>query len=87
MGLLYPRLTVLTLAYSNDGNQGFNSSALSISDSTGSAVVIAVAGLAVASFGGEADAFGVVFAFCLGLVLLAFVPGLRLGHAAESTPR
>lgn len=87
MGLLYPRLTVLTLAYSNDGNQGFNSSALSISDSTGSAVVIALAGLAVASLGGEADAFGVVFAFCLGLVLLAFVPGLRLGHAAESTPR
>jgi MFS family permease len=87
MGLLYPRLTVLTLAYSNDGNQGFNSSALSISDSTGSAVVIALAGLAVASLGGEADAFGVVFAFCLGLILLAFVPGLRLGHAAESTPR
>lgn len=50
-------------------------------------MVIALAGLAVASFGGEADAFGVVFAFCLGLVLLAFVPGLRLGHAAESTPR
>ncbi|WP_447647659.1 MFS transporter [Microbacterium forte] len=85
MGLLYPRLTVLTLAYSDAGNQGFNSSALSISDSTGAAVVIALAGLAVASLGGGASAFGVVFAFCLGLVLLAFVPGLRLGHAAELT--
>lgn len=31
--------------------------------------------------------FGVVFAFCLGLVLVAFVPGLRLGHAAESSER
>lgn len=87
MGLLYPRLTVLTLAYSNPGNQGFNSSALSISDSTGSAVAIALAGLAVASLGGEATAFFIVFAFCLGLVLLGFVPGLRLGHAAESARR
>lgn len=87
MGLLYPRLTVLTLAYSNEGNQGFNSSALSISDSAGSAVVIALAGLAVASLGGQASVFGVVFAFCFGLVLVALIPGLRLGHAAESTVR
>ena len=85
MGLLYPRLTVLALAYSNEGNQGFNSSALSISDAAGSAVAIALAGLLVATLGGEAASFGVVFAFCLGLVLLASVPGLRLGHAAESS--
>ncbi|WP_431806176.1 MFS transporter [Microbacterium paraoxydans] len=84
MGLLYPRLTVLTLAYSDESNQGFNSSALSISDATGSAVAIAVAGLAVATLGGGAGAVGVVFAFGLGLVVLALVPGLRLGHAAES---
>lgn len=87
MGLLYPRLTVLTLAYSDETNQGFNSSALSISDATGSAVAIALAGLAVASLGGEADAFSAVFAFCAGLVVLAVVPGLRLGHAAESPVR
>jgi MFS family permease len=85
MGLLYPRLTVLTLAYSNEGDQGFNSSALSISDAAGSAVTIALAGLLVATLGGDAASFGVVFAFCLGLVLVAFVPGLRLGHAAESS--
>ncbi|MBS0024738.1 MFS transporter [Microbacterium paraoxydans] len=84
MGLLYPRLTVLTLAYSDESNQGFNSSALSISDATGSAVAIAVAGLAVATLGGGAGAVGVVFAFGLGLVVFALVPGLRLGHAAES---
>lgn len=83
MGLLYPRLTVLTLAYSAPGTQGFNSSALSISDSTFSAVAIAIAGLAVASLGGGVEAFPVVFAFCIGLVLLGIVPGLRLGHAAE----
>ncbi|MBT2486117.1 MULTISPECIES: MFS transporter [unclassified Microbacterium] len=84
MGLLYPRLTVLTLAYSDESNQGFNSSALSISDSTTSAVAIALAGLGVATLGGGADAFWVVFAFCVGLVLLAVVPGLRLGHGAET---
>jgi MFS family permease len=83
MGLLYPRLTVLTLAYSGAGEQGFNSSALSISDATGSAVAIALAGLAVASLGGGAGAFSIVFVFCVGLVLVAAIPGLRLGHAAE----
>jgi MFS family permease len=86
MGLLYPRLTVLTLAYSDERDQGFNSSALSISDSAGSAVTIAVAGLAVASLGGGVGVFWVVFALCLMLVVLATVPGLRLGHAAESVP-
>lgn len=87
MGLLYPRLTVLTLAYSDEGNQGFNSSALSISDAAGSAVAIAFAGLGVATLGGEVGAFGAVFVFGIGLVLLAVVPGLRLGHAAESPTR
>ncbi|MFJ6547731.1 MFS transporter [Microbacterium sp. NPDC091676] len=87
MGRLYPRLTVLTLAYSDETNQGFNSSALSISDATGSAVAIALAGLAVASLGGGADAFAVVFVLGTALVLLAVIPGLRLGHAAESPAR
>lgn len=87
MGLLYSRLTVLTLAYSDETNQGFNSSALSISDATGSAVAIALAGLGVATLGGGAGAFGAVFAFGIALVLLAVVPGLRLGHAAESPAR
>lgn len=83
MGLLYPRLTVLMLAYSGDGDQGFNSAALSISDSTGAAVVIALAGLAVASLGGGVAAFSIVFVFCAGLVLVAAIPGFRLDHAAE----
>lgn len=83
MGLLYPRLTVLTLAYSDERSQGFNSSALSISDSTGSAVTIAFAGLAVATLGGGADVFWVVFALCIVLVGVAAIPGLKLGHAAE----
>lgn len=84
MGLLYPRLTVLTLAYSDERDQGFNSSALSISDSTGSAVTIAFAGLAVATLGGGVGTFWIVFVVCIVLVGAAALPGLRLGHAAES---
>lgn len=83
MGLLYPRLTVLTLAYAAPGNAGFNSSALSISDATGSAVAVAVAGLSVATLGGGANAFPLVFAFAVVVVLLAALPGTRLGHGAE----
>jgi MFS family permease len=83
MGLLYPRLTVLTLAYSESGNAGFNSSALSISDATGSSVAVALAGLGVATLGGGVAAFPLVFAFSLIVLLLAALPGLRLGHGAE----
>jgi MFS family permease len=83
MGLLYPRLTVLTLAYSAPGNAGFNSSALSISDSTASAVAVALAGLGVATLGGGSQTFPAVFAFSIALLLLALLPGVRIGHGAE----
>lgn len=83
MGLMYPRLTVLTLAYSTPGNQGFNSSALSISDSVGSASSIAVLGLAFTALTGTDAAFLAVFAIAGALALAALVPGLRLGHAHE----
>lgn len=83
MGLLYPRLTVLTLAYSAPGNAGFNSSALSISDATSSSIAVGFAGLGVATLGGGAGAFPMVFGFSLILLLLALLPGLRLGHGAE----
>lgn len=79
MGLLYPRLTVLTLAYSKPGSEGFNSSALSIADSTGSAVAIAIAGLAFGTLAWGISSFAVVFLFSICLVLLATIPGFRLG--------
>ena len=84
MGLMYPRLTVLTLAYSTPQNQGFNSSALSISDSVGSATAIAAMGLVFTALAGTDAAFPAVFAIASALALLALVPGLRLGHAHES---
>jgi len=79
MGLLYPRLTVLTLAYSTPADEGFNSSALSISDSSGSAVTIAVAGLLFASLPIAGSGFPVVFALAAAVLLVATIPGLRIG--------
>ena len=47
MGLVYSRLTVLVLAYSAPGTQGVNSSALSIADSIGAALALALTGARV----------------------------------------
>ncbi|MEZ3160110.1 MFS transporter [Microbacterium sp. BWT-B31] len=86
MGLMYPRLTVLTLAYSTAQNQGFNSSALSISDSVGAATTIAAMGLAFTALTGTDAGFPAVFAIGALLAVLALVPGLRMGHAHEASP-
>lgn len=86
MGLMYPRLTVLTLAYSTPQNQGFNSSALSISDSIGASATIAVMGLVFTALQGTGAGFPAVFAIATALALVALVPGLRMGHAHEASP-
>lgn len=80
MGLMYPRLTVLTLAYSTPQNQGFNSAALSISDSVGSAAAIAVMGLVFTALSAFDAGFPAVFLLAALLALVALVPGLRLGR-------
>ncbi len=84
MGLMYPRLTVLTLAYATPQEQGFASSALSISDALGSALTIAVMGLVFTALAATGAGFAAVFAVGAALALLALVPGLRLGHAREA---
>lgn len=87
MGLMYPRLTVLTLAYSTPGDQGFNSSALSISDSVGASAAIAAMGLTFVALTGTGAAFTVVFLVAAVLSLLALVPGLRLDQADRRVAR
>jgi len=79
MGLLYPRLTVLTLAYSTTANEGFNSSALSISDSTGSAVTIAIAGLGFTLLPLGGSGYVTVYLLTAVLLVIALLPGLRMG--------
>jgi MFS family permease len=87
MGLMYPRLAVLTLAYSTLQNQGFNSSALAISDAVGASVAIAVMGLTFVALTGTGAGFPVVFLLAAALSVLALIPGLRLGHAHEVSRR
>lgn len=87
MGLMYPRLTVLTLAYSTPQNQGFNSSALSIADSVGAAASIAVLGLTFVALTATDAGFPAVFAIASVLALLALLPGLRLGRVREAAPQ
>ncbi|WP_336633189.1 MULTISPECIES: MFS transporter [unclassified Microbacterium] len=85
MGLMYPRLTVLTLAYSTPQNQGFNSSALSISDSIGAASSIAVMGLTFVALSATSAGFTAVFLIAAGLAVLAVVPGLRMSATAPAS--
>lgn len=84
MGLLYPRLTVLTLAYSTPRDEGFNSSALSIADSTGSAVAIALAGLAFAAIPIAGNGYTAVYLFVAVLLALALIPGFRMGDGPST---
>lgn len=75
MGLIYPRLSVMTLAFSRAEDQGFNSSALTISDSLGAALSLAATGVlfAVLRPAGGSIAFVGCFALasvCAGAALL-----------------
>lgn len=51
MGLMFPRMSTLALAYSSDRDQGFNSAAMSIADAAGGATAIAFSGLVFLAFG------------------------------------
>lgn len=62
MGLMYPRLSVMTLALSTKDTEGFNSSAMSISDSLGGALALAATGLVFAAFTTTVASFAGVFA-------------------------
>ncbi|MGN8025707.1 MFS transporter [Microbacterium sp. 22242] len=85
MGLLYPRLTVLTLAYSTPADEGFNSSGLSISDSSGSAVTVAIAGLLFVSRPVGGSGFAAVFGLAVAVLLIAAIPGFRIGDGPGSS--
>jgi MFS family permease len=71
MGLLYPRLSVMTLALSTKENEGFNSSAMSISDSLGGALALATTGIVFAAFTTTTDSFAGVFGLAAVLAVAA----------------
>ncbi|WP_157887750.1 MFS transporter [Frondihabitans sp. PAMC 28766] len=83
MGFMYPRFAVLTLKWSGDDEKGFNSSALTIADSAGGAVVLALAGAAFGVLGG-AGAAG-AFVACFGIA--GAVAVVALGVSGRAIPR
>jgi len=83
MGLLYPRLSVMTLALSTKENEGFNSSAMSISDSLGGALSLATTGIVFAAFPTAVQSFAGVFAFtaAIGVGAALVAPRVTAGKA------
>jgi MFS family permease len=77
MGLMYPRLSVMTLSYSTDRDQGFNSSALSIADSLGAALALASTGIVFAALLGLGGSWP--FAGCFALAAVISCVSLGLG--------
>lgn len=95
MGLMFPRLSVMTLAYSDERSQGFNSAAMSIGDAIGGALALAATGLAFTALDGS-GAFaglawvapgGIAFAGCFAIALVAGVVAVvvarRVSRPAE----
>jgi len=82
MGLMYPRLSVMTLALSTPDNQGFNSAAMSISDSLGGALSLAATGLVFAAF--TANPFAAVFALTGIIAVVGVIMAPRVAALAAS---
>lgn len=78
MGLMYPRLSVLTLALSRTEDQGFNSSAMSIADSLGGALSLAVTGLVFSALTTTAASFAGVFALTSGIAVVGLIIAPRV---------
>ncbi len=81
MGLLYPRLSVLTLALSTRATEGFNSSAMSIADSLGAALVLAASGVVFTALVASGAAFAGVFALTAVIAAGAVLVSPRVSAA------
>jgi MFS family permease len=89
MGLMYPRLSVMTLAMSTPDTEGFNSSAMSISDSLGGALALATTGIVFTALtttaGGVSGAsFAGVFALTAAIAVVAVVVAPRVAARRTS---
>ena len=78
MGLMSPRSSVLTLSLSTPANQGFNSAAMTVADSFGSAMVLAVTGTLFAALATTADPFTAVFALTVVIAVVAVILAPRV---------
>ncbi|WP_198411064.1 MFS transporter [Microbacterium suaedae] len=80
MGLMIPRISALTLALSTPEEHGFNSSALTVADSFGSAMVLAVAGTLFAALATTTDPFTAVFSLSAVIAVAAVILVPRVSH-------
>jgi len=78
MGLMSPRSSVLTLSLSTPANQGFNSAAMTVADSFGSAMVLAITGTLFAALATTADPFIAVFALTVVIAVVATILASRV---------
>ena len=84
MGLMSPRTSALTLALSTPENQGFNSGAMTVADSFGSALALAVTGTLFTALA-AADPFLGVFLLATAVALAAALLSPRVGVATAAT--
>ena len=88
MGFAYPRTSVAMLAASTDRDRGFNSSALSVADSLGAALALALAGVAYAvARDAGADPFPVVYVLASAIAVLGVLVATRTRETGHPSPR
>ena len=87
MGLMSPRSSALTLAMSTPENQGFNSGAMTVADSFGSALALAVTGSLFTALAAVADPFTGVFMLAAVIAAAAalIAPRMRTDAAHAAT--
>lgn len=78
MGLLSPRSSALTLEMSAPETQGFNSAAMTVAESFGSALALAITGVLFATVAEAGDPFVAVFALAGAIALAAAVLAPRV---------
>lgn len=91
MGFAYPRTSVAVLAASTDADRGFNTSALTVADSLGAALALAISGVVFATAEDAGmDRFVAVFALGATVAFLGVLAArrsrVRSGSAARSSP-
>ncbi|MDQ0574095.1 MFS transporter [Agromyces albus] len=83
MGFMYPRFSVAVLSLSPVSSQGFNSAALSIGESLGASVALAITALAASAVVG--GAFTAEFAVGVAIAVVAVVLAQRVRPTVEAS--
>ncbi|HWT46266.1 MAG TPA: MFS transporter [Microbacterium sp.] len=88
MGLMNPRSSALTLSMSTPENQGFNSAAMTVSDSFGSALALTITGAVFAVTAAAMDPFTAVLVLtvAIGVAAVVVAPRVRAGATGVSAP-